>query len=106
MLLFIVVISLIGSLYHIIQVFKARMDNKINKSKIYFEDISNNDYESFKKDIQNMNSNELEEDIIGQIYVNSNICHMKYVHFSKARSCFVIFLLSYLLLYFLLWIGV
>lgn len=104
-LTFVVLISLTYSIYNIIQVFKARTDNKLNDSIIYFKDISNKDFTNFKKTIVNMDFKELIDDIIQQIYVNSVICNKKYVHFDKALHSFVFFIISYFLLYIFLLMG-
>jgi len=105
LLTIIILISLILSVYHIIQVFRARTDNNINDSNIYLKDISTKDYTTFKNSIENMKSYELKEDIINQIYVNSRICNKKYTHFGKALNCFVIFLIVYFLFYAFLLMG-
>lgn len=105
LLTILVLISGILSFYYIIQVFRSRTDNILNDSKIYFKDISNKDYITFKKSIENIKTNELKEELISQIYVNSRICDKKYSYFNKALICFIVCIVAFFLLHVILLMG-
>lgn len=53
------------------------------ESLYYFETISANSFNEFKQRVQSQNEDEEVEDILSQIYVNAQICTLKYKYFSR-----------------------
>jgi hypothetical protein len=81
-----------------------KTNSSFKKSYIYFGYISNHpSFSDFKADINNATEEELQNDILNQIYINSCICKNKFSNFIYGLRYFIIGLI---LLIIMLIIGV
>ena len=86
------------ALYHLIQVVRPQIDNKASKSRIYFGHISTLTYDEYTNRPQEY---DYEEDLMQQVYINSQICTRKFTNLRKSIndivgmivSCFVMYIL-------------
>ncbi len=87
----------VKAIYHIINALVARVDSDKFKqeqlrlqSNLFFGSISARKYEDFKKNFLEDTSEEILNDILSQVYINSSIAQTKHRHYNKS----------------LLWIGI
>ncbi len=84
----------------------ARVAYSGKNSKTYFADISNVDISTYKTEFKNQTQEEILEDLLDTIYVNSCICTKKYRYYNRGLNsirytvaffiCMIGFLLSVL----------
>lgn len=91
------VLFYVKAIYHIINALVARVDSDKFKqeqlrlqSNLFFGSISAKKYEDFKKNFLEDTSEEILNDILSQVYINSSIAQTKHKHYNKS----------------LLWIGI
>ena len=100
------------SLYNAYLTLRARLDPKIfaenglsTTSVLFFETIANRKFIDFVTDQQNttntVNTNQLDNDIDSQVFINSKICQLKFKHYNLTlKYCSIGFIigLTYLIL--------
>lgn len=75
------------SIYYLLNASTARIkdETKQKDSILFFGNIANNqNFEEFKQKVKNNSEQEIEDDILKQIYINSNICNKKFENYNKA----------------------
>lgn len=74
------------SIYYLLKASAAKIDvgNTNKSSTLFFGSIAANTLEQFKDKIKRQTDEELEDDIIEQIYINSKICSEKMKNYNKA----------------------
>lgn len=79
-------IFIVRSIYFLFKASTARINvNDINKDSIlFFGSIASKTIEEFKEQINNQTEEELEEDIVEQIFINAKICNEKMKNYNKA----------------------
>ena len=82
-------ISLAVSIAFLISVLYGRISG-LKKSNIFFGDISIIRMEEYKKRIDKMNNQGYEDDLIEQVYINSQICTRKYKRYNTSLIFLVI----------------
>jgi len=81
------------ALFFWLRIIYPRLDNKLKKSKIYFEHIANayaNDLETGIHDLEDLNDGKFKKDLASQIVINSVIAKQKYQNIQKFIWTFVI----------------
>lgn len=102
-------ILILMSLYNAYMTLRARLDPKIFKengltinSLLFFETIANRKFADFLTDQSNITStNQLDNDIDSQVFINSKICQLKFKHYNLTlKYCSIGFIvgLIYLIL--------
>lgn len=89
--------SYVKAIYHVINSMVAQIDGEKYQqetlrlpSNLFFGDISSRQYKDYKNDFIMSTTDERLDDILSQIYINSNIANIKYKHYNKS----------------LLWVGI
>lgn len=79
-------IFIVKCIYYLLKAItaKANISNMNNGSVLFFGAIANNTIEEFKDKIKNKSEEEVEEDIVEQIFINSKICDEKINNYNKA----------------------
>lgn len=99
------VLKIILGVYHLIQSIFAHIninefDNMgiITDSIIFFGSISKIDFDEFKFRYNNLNSKDIQEELISQIYINSKIASNKFSNYNKGLHDMIVGLSSMLVL--------
>lgn len=78
-------------------------DELVTNSLIFYQTISSNfSFKEYSKKIKKINDDELSDEIISQIYINSTICTKK---FKNYRNGLILSMIGLTLLLFLIFIG-
>ena len=74
------------SIYYLLKASSAKINvsNTNKSSTLFFGSIATNTIEQFKEKVKRQTDEELEEDIIEQIFINSKICSEKMKNYNKA----------------------
>lgn len=74
------------SIYYLLKASVAKIDvsNTNKSSTLFFGSIATNTFEQFKEKVKRQTDEELEDDIIEQIFINSKICSEKMKNYNKA----------------------
>lgn len=104
------VVNLILVLVPRLNKFASKINDTKSNSLYYFGKISEIDYNSFKQSLEReINTMDEIEDLMSQIYINSNICAVKYNYYRRgiifSFSGVVAFIVLYLIGLFLFSIG-
>ena len=100
-------IFIVRSIYFLFKASTAKINiNDINKGSIlFFGSIASKTIEEFKEQINNKTEEELEEDIVEQIFINAKICNEKMKNYNKAIKnlkismlIFIIFIISIIIM--------
>ena len=100
-------IFIVRSIYFLFKASTAKINiNDINKgSTLFFGSIASKTIEEFKEQINNQTEEELEEDIVEQIFINAKICNEKMKNYNKAIKnlkismlIFIIFIISIIIM--------
>ncbi|MDC3424255.1 DUF5706 domain-containing protein [Aquibacillus sp. 3ASR75-11] len=102
------VICLTLSIWHFFMGLKGSVDSTVfdqddlqTNSLLYFGTIQALKYTEFKKEVQNITKDELGNDYLSQIHINSVICQTKFNNYKKG----IIYLTAAIILFVLLNIG-
>lgn len=93
------IIATLTALYFWINILYPRLDNKLKKSKIYFQHIANayeNDLDRGIEDLQNIEEKDFKRDLASQIVINSIIAKKKYACIQKFILAFIVQVLTIL----------
>ena len=91
-------LSILIGLFSLIGAISAKIKPSKKDSKIYFVDIAENaNEESYKKKLVPLKEKELNDDLISQIYINSEICTRKYKRYNFGLMVLVIGVVVFLL---------
>ncbi len=104
-ILFCSFLILFYGIYKLVIVLRAKIDCLEFKqeqldldSKIFFNDISRNKtYKEYKQKLQKLNEDDMFNDIISQIYINSKICKTKYDNYNIGLSASIFGLFLFML---------
>lgn len=104
------VVNLILVLVPRLNKFGSKLSGTKSSSLYYFGKISEIDYNSFKQNIEReINTSDEIEDLLSQIYINANICTVKYSYYRRgiifSFTGLVAFIILYLVGLFLFSIG-
>lgn len=76
---------------------KSKRPEGLPESRIFFNDIANDKYDNFSETIKNYSDDDLQDDLIAQIYANSKICQKKFKNYNyglvHSLSAFILFIL-------------
>jgi len=88
------VLFLLLSLYHGLKALKGQLNprdfdeenNNDEKSKIFWGDISQNNFNDFHSSFENVTEIDFKKDLRKQVYINSKICSLKFKLYNKMLS--------------------
>ncbi len=89
------------ALFFWLSILYPRLDNKLKKSRIYFQHIANayeNDKNTGTEDLQKISEEEFKKDLASQIVINSIIAKNKYANIQKFIWAFGVQLVTLLLI--------
>ena len=73
---------------------------KNTKSFIYFGSICKySNFKEYKKDLLKANEDDILDDLLNQIYLNSIICNQKFINFARGINFFFFFLIGTIIMY-------
>lgn len=83
---------------HLIIVLIARAPRSKKDSKVFYTDIACNSLQEYKRKILNLTKEQVSDDYINQIYINSVLCKKKHKHYNRGLLLsvfgFLMFLIS------------
>ena len=79
---------------------KLKINGLISKSLTYYGYISTLTKDDYKNMIKNANNEDIFDDLLNQIYINSNICNKKFNNYKDGLLIFIIGLLLNILICF------
>lgn len=90
-------IFIVKCIYYLLKASNAKVNisDINNSSTLFFGSIATNSIGQFKEKIKKQTEEELEEDIIEQIFINSKICNEKMKNYNKAIKNLKISLLMF-----------
>ncbi len=82
----VLVIFIAKCIYHLLKASNAKVNitNINTNSTLFFGSIATSTIEEFKEQIKKQTEEELEDDIVEQIFINSKICNEKMKNYNKA----------------------
>lgn len=73
---------------------------KNTKSFMYFGSVCKySNFKEYKDDLLNANEDDILDDLLNQIYLNSIICNQKFINFAKGIKIFLIGLIGTIIMY-------
>lgn len=105
LLIFLSIVLIIYGIYKLFRVLVPRLEFNLSKGKksiLYFGEISNYDsFNDFKRNVYKISKKELYDDILHQIYINANICNVKFKNYNYGLKSSIIGIILFTFLYIL-----
>lgn len=99
------IICVVIAVTYLFRALKGSIDTSVyqesgltTNSLIFFGTIANQSFQSFKDNVSTSNENQIENDLLSQIYINSKICQRKFELYNKGVNYLIASIILFVLL--------